>query len=55
MNPQAKNKEIVYELLPDGTVVLRKISDLDLKYLKALNSTLNEWESKEDDEAYKNL
>lgn len=47
--------EILYELLPDNTVVVRKTSPLDLDYLQALNSTMNEWESEEDEQAYKNL
>jgi AbrB family looped-hinge helix DNA binding protein len=47
--------KILYELLPDETVVVRKISPLDLDYLLALNATLNEWESDEDEQAYKNL
>lgn len=47
--------QIVYELLPDNTVVVRKTSPLDLEYLQALNSKMNEWESEEDERAYKNL
>ncbi len=47
--------QIVYELLQDGTVIVRKSSPLDLEYLRALNTTLNEWESDEDEQAYKNL
>lgn len=47
--------EILYELLPDNTVVIRKTSPLDLEYLRALNSTMNEWESDDDERSYKNL
>ncbi len=47
--------EILYELLPDDTVLVRKTSPLDLDYLGALNSTMNEWESDQDEQAYKNL
>ncbi len=47
--------EVLYELLPDNTVVVRKTSPLDLDYLQALNSTMNEWESDEDELAYKDL
>lgn len=47
--------QIVYELLADNTVLVRKISPLDLDYLEALNSIMNEWESEEDAKAYKNL
>lgn len=46
---------ILYELLQDNTVIIRKTSPLDLDYLLALNSTMNEWETKEDEQAYKNL
>lgn len=47
--------QIIYELLPDGSVMIRKSSPLDLEYLLALNATLNEWESSEDEQAYKDL
>lgn len=47
--------EIAYELLPDNSVVVRKVLPLDREYLKGLNSTLYEWNSDEDDRAYKNL
>jgi antitoxin PrlF len=47
--------EIVYELLSDGTVVVRKITPLDLKYLKSIESTLTEWDSEDDERAYKHL
>ena len=47
--------EILYERLPDNSIVVRKSSPLDLEYLRALSSTLNEWESDEDEQAYRNL
>lgn len=47
--------EILYELLPDNTVIIRKALPLDVDYLQALNFTMNEWESQEDEQAYKNL
>lgn len=47
--------EILYELLPDNTVLVRKTSPLDLDYLQALNATMNEWASDEDEQAYENL
>jgi AbrB family looped-hinge helix DNA binding protein len=47
--------QVLYELLPDDTVIIRKTSPLDLDYLQALNATMNEWESEEDEHAYKNL
>lgn len=50
-----KRDEIVYELLSDGTVVVRKTTPLDLEYLKSIESTLTEWNSEDDERAYKNL
>lgn len=50
-----RGEEILYERLPDNTVIIRKVLPLDLDYLKALNVTMNEWESKEDEEGYANL
>lgn len=43
--------EILYELLPDHTVLVRKTTPLDLEYLQALNSTMKEWESDVDEQA----
>lgn len=51
----ASGDQIVYELQEDGTITVRKSSPLDLEYLHALNTTMNEWESEEDDQAYKYL
>lgn len=50
-----KRDKIVYELLSDGTVVVRKTTPLDLEYLKAIESTLTEWNSEDDERAYKHL
>src|SRR5579863_4108794 len=47
--------ELVYELLSDGTVVLRKQTPLDLEYLKSIESTLTEWNSEDDKRAYHHL
>lgn len=46
--------EIVYELLPDNTLIVRKTHSLDLHYLRALNSTMSEWETEEEQD-YKDL
>lgn len=46
---------IAFEILPDQTVILRRVTPLDVEYYKALASTLSEWESEEDDKAYGNL
>ena len=50
-----RGDEILYEVLPDNTVVIRKSSLLDLEYLQAIGSTMNEWESAADNQVYKNL
>lgn len=38
-----------------GKVRIVKVPPFDLEYHKALESTLSEWDSKEDDEAYDDL
>ncbi len=46
---------IIFEVLPDNTVVIRKGMPFDLEYTKALNTTLTEWASKNDEDAYRDL
>jgi antitoxin PrlF len=45
---------VVYEIEGDA-VVIRKLTPLDAVYLGALQSTLSEWNSPEDAEAYDDL
>jgi AbrB family looped-hinge helix DNA binding protein len=45
---------IVYEI-EDDAVRLRKQAPLDLSYLRAVQTTLSEWESPEDAAAYDDL
>ena len=45
---------IVYEIEGD-TVRLRKLAPLDVAYLRALRTTLSEWETPEDAAAYDDL
>jgi AbrB family looped-hinge helix DNA binding protein len=45
---------IVWEIEND-CVVIKKIQKLDLEWHKSLESTLTEWSTKEDDEAYDSL
>ena len=47
--------QIVYEILEDNIVVVRKASPVDKIYLKGLDQTLSEWNSESDEEAYKDL
>jgi antitoxin PrlF len=44
-----------WELKPDGSVEVRRVASMDTAYLNALDATLSEWESKEDEEAYVDL
>jgi len=46
---------IVFEVIDDKTVILKKAKPFDKEYLKALKHTLSEWESKYDEEDFKNL
>ncbi len=46
---------VAFELMPDETVVLRKATQLDLNFLKALEGTLSEWLSEHDEDAYHDL
>lgn len=43
-----------FEIIEDH-VVIKKILPLDIEFVQALESTLSEWSSKEDDEAYRDL
>lgn len=47
--------QIVYEILDDKTVIVRKASPLDKAYLKGLDHSLDEWNSDNDEKAYKDL
>ena len=38
-----------------GAVTLKKVSPVDLAFAKSLQTTLSEWESKNDEEAYGDL
>ena len=46
---------IIFEITEDGAVIIRKASPLDVKYLKALNKTLSEWESEYDEKDFEHL
>jgi antitoxin PrlF len=46
---------ILYEISKNNTVTLKKITGLDTEYLDSLKHTLSEWESDNDEQAYKNL
>jgi antitoxin PrlF len=46
---------VVFEAANSGPVFVRKFEPLDLEYLAALETTLSEWNSAEDDEAFRDL
>ena len=50
-----KGDALVFEIADDGAVSLRKAVPLDEAYASALHSLLSEWDSPEDDEAYRGL
>jgi len=45
---------IVFDIEKD-TIKLRKARPIDIEFSSALNPTLSEWESKNDEEAYSDL
>jgi antitoxin PrlF len=46
---------VIFEESPAGTVSIRKMEPLDLEFLVALEKTLSEWNSENDDRAYLDL
>ncbi len=46
---------IVFDIIDKGTVVMQKAKKFDKEYLEMVYKMLNEWDSKEDDEAYEHL
>lgn len=46
---------VAWESSDDGRIWVRRIEPLDLDYLSAVSGTLSEWNSSEDDEAYRDL
>ncbi|HEY1852920.1 MAG TPA: AbrB/MazE/SpoVT family DNA-binding domain-containing protein [Candidatus Binataceae bacterium] len=43
------------ESKPTGAIILRRADPIDLEYLEALEGTLSEWNSENDDRAYRDL
>lgn len=46
---------IEWEVTGKGRAEVHRVPPVDLAYLRALRGTLGEWESKEDQEAYRDL
>ena len=45
---------VVYEIKNEG-VLMRKVAETNDTYLSAISSTLEEWDSEEDNEAWRDL
>ena len=46
---------IAWEVEADGRVAVRRVQPLDIEYLKAVQGTLSEWQTAEDEKAYAKL
>lgn len=46
---------ITFEISINNKVFLRKANQFDLEYTRALNDTLSEWNSQEDEKDYEDL
>ena len=49
-----KGDRVIFEI-EEEKVVLKKLSSLDWEYLEAVSTTLSEWSSASDEEAYNDL
>ena len=50
----AEGDKVDFEIC-NNQVILRKITPLEIEFLQSLEGTLQEWNSKADDEAYNDL
>ena len=50
-----KQGDMVAFEIENGKVVLRRVSPVDIEYVKALAGSLSEWASENDEEAYRDL
>lgn len=50
-----KQGDLVAFEIEDGKVVLRRVSPVDIEYVRSLAGTLSEWDSQNDDTAYRDL
>jgi AbrB family looped-hinge helix DNA binding protein len=46
---------LAFEVIAGGSVVVRKWTPIDLEFAQAVEATLEEWASAEDEEAYRDL
>jgi len=47
--------QIVFQIIDDGQVLIKKATPMDLIYLRSIESTLTEWNSQNDEEDYRDL
>ena len=50
-----KQGDLVAFEIVNGKVTLRRVLPVDIEYAQAVAGTLSEWESENDEEAYRNL
>ena len=46
---------VVFQIIDKKTIVIKKAKPFDREYLKAVQNTLTEWDSENDEEAFKHL
>lgn len=46
---------IAWDIEPNGRVAVRRIQPMDIEYAQAVQGTLNEWHTAEDEKAYGKL
>jgi len=46
---------VVFQVVDKNLIVIKKSTPLDKEYFKALRKTLSEWESSDDEAAFKHL
>lgn len=46
---------LLFEILDDNTVIIKRARQIDKDYLRALDNTLSEWKTQADEEAYDDL
>jgi AbrB family looped-hinge helix DNA binding protein len=46
---------IAWDVEPDGRIAVRRINPVDVEYLQAVQGTLSEWHTAEDEKAYGKL
>jgi len=51
----APGDSLAWDIESNGRVVVRRIQPADVEYLRAVESTLSEWTSQEDEKAYGDL